>query len=275
MSTKRLEAPAEWREDIDEWLAALKAAGYTAETLRTRRCKMVHVARLLGVAPGDVTGDLLVSVCGAQAWKQETRKGYGNTLRSFFRFYARRHGTPDPSTDLPRVRKARPCPHPCPDVAILDALRRATPQEALMIRLAAECGLRRGEIARVRSDDVMPDLLGRSLIVHGKGGKQRVVPLPDDLADAVAGAHGFLFPGRWSGHVEESYVSRHVSALLPDGFGCHSLRHRFATAEYRATHDIYLVSRLLGHESVETTQRYTAMADDRLRSGLDAVTLRA
>lgn len=144
-----------------------------------------------------------------------------------------------------------------------------------MIRLAAECGLRRGEIARVRSDDVMPDLLGRSLIVHGKGGKQRVVPMTDDLADAVAGAHGFLFPGRWSGHVEESYVSRHVSALLPDGFGCHSLRHRFATAEYRATHDIYLVSRLLGHESVETTQLYTAMADDRLRAGLAAVTLRA
>ena len=54
-----------------------------------------------------------------------------------------------------------------------------------MLRLGAECGLRRGEIARVHSDDVMDDLLGRSLVVRGKGDKQRIVPLPDDLADEI------------------------------------------------------------------------------------------
>ena len=46
----------------------------------------------------------------------------------------------------------------------------------LMIRLGAECGLRRGEIARVHSDDVVADSAGRSLIVRGKGDKQRVMP---------------------------------------------------------------------------------------------------
>ena len=77
----------------------------------------------------------------------------------------------------------------------------ATSSEKLMIRLGAECGLRRGEIARVHSDDVVADSAGRSLIVRGKGDKQRIVPLPDDLADIIMDARGYLFPGRFVGHV--------------------------------------------------------------------------
>lgn len=137
-----------------------------------------------------------------------------------------------------------------------------------MIRLAAECGLRRAEIAQVRSDDVMDDLLGRTLIVHGKGDKQRLVPLPDDLAQKIIDRHGWLLPGRWSGHVEASYVGKHIARLLGGEWTAHSLRHRYATMTYQETHDLYLVSRLLGHESVETTQRYVAMPDSRLRAAL-------
>ena len=129
-----------------------------------------------------------------------------------------------------------------------------------MLRLGAECGLRRGEI-------------GRSLVVNGKGDKQRIVPISEDLAKRITAAPGWLFPGRWRGHVEKSYVSRHLTRLLPDGWGPHSLRHRYATRMYETTHDLLLVSKLLGHSSVETTQIYVAMPDSRLRVGLDAVTL--
>lgn len=74
------------------------------------------------------------------------------------------------------------------------ALAKADETETLMLRLAAECGLRRGEIAGVNSRDVMDDLLGKSLIVRGKGDKQRIVPLPDDLAEAIESCGGWLFP---------------------------------------------------------------------------------
>lgn len=53
------------------------------------------------------------------------------------------------------------------------------------------------------------------------------------------------------------------------------MRHRYATRAYEATHDLLLVSKLLGHASVETTQRYVAMPDERLRAGLEAVSLGA
>lgn len=66
-------------------------------------------------------------------------------------------------------------------------MEQATPSEKLMVRLGAECGLRRGEIARVHSDDVVADSAGHSLIVRGKGDKQRIVPLPDGrLREATA-----------------------------------------------------------------------------------------
>ena len=109
--------------------------------------------------------------------------------------------------------------------------------------------------------------------VRGKGDKQRIVPLPDDLADIIMDARGYLFPGRFVGHVEESYIGDHISHLLPDGYAAHTLRHRFATTAYAATHDLFVVAELLGHESVETTEHYVAMPDGRLREATAAVRL--
>lgn len=160
-------------------------------------------------------------------------------------------------------------------MVILAALSKATEGERLMLRLGAECGLRRFEIAKVHSRDVMRDLVGWSLAVVGKGDQaahraDRRRPRP---ADPVRPR--YCFPGRWSGHVESSYIGRHLSDLLGDGWTAHSLRHRYATTTYAATHDLLLVSKLLGHASVETTQRYIAMPDERLRAAVAATRLAA
>lgn len=94
-----------------------------------------------------------------------------------------------------------------------------------------------------------------------------------DLAGIIMDARGYLFPGRFGGHVEESYIGDHISRLLPDGYAAHTLRHRFATTAYAATHDLFVVAELLGHESVETTEHYVAMPDGRLREAMAAVRL--
>lgn len=272
--TKNRVAPPLWREDIDGWLAALKAGGRSEQTLLTRRRKMAYAACCLDAGPYDVTCERITAWFAAQEWKPETRKAYRNTLSSFFGWLQQTGRRADnPSDGLPKVKRPRPHPRPCPDKVILAALAHATPEERLMLRLGAECGLRRGEIGRVSSDDVMDDLVGHSLVVNGKGDKQRIVPLPDDLADEIAAHDGYTFPGRFGGHVEESYVGDCLSRLLGDGWTAHSLRHRYATVTWQATHDLLLVSKLLGHASVETTQVYVAMPDARLRAGLDAVVL--
>lgn len=271
----KISAPVPWRKSIEGWTDTLKAAGLSAQTIKSRRYKMVHLAALLMPSgPEDVTTEQIVQAFARQQWKPETRKAYRNTISSFFRWLHKSgRRADDPSLDVPRVKKPHAHPRPCPDRYIAAAMEMATPSERLMIRLGAECGLRRGEIARVHSDDVVADSAGRSLIVRGKGDKQRIVPLPDDLAGIIMDAHGYLFPGRFGGHVEESYVGDHISHLLPDGYGAHTLRHRFATVTYATTHDLFVVAELLGHESVETTEHYVAMPDGRLRAATAAVRL--
>lgn len=271
----KISAPVPWRRSIEGWTDTLKAAGLSAQTIKSRRYKMVHLAALLMPSgPEDVTTEQIVQVFARQQWKPETRKAYRNTISSFFRWLHKSgRRSDDPSLDVPRVKKPHAHPRPCPDRYIAAAMEMATTSERLMIRLGAECGLRRGEIARVHSDGVVADNAGRSLIVRGKGDKQRIVPLPDDLAGIIMDARGYLFPGRFGGHVEESYIGDHISRLLPDGYAAHTLRHRFATTAYAATHDLFVVAELLGHESVETTEHYVAMPDGRLREATAAVRL--
>lgn len=271
----KISAPVPWRRSIEGWTDTLKAAGLSAQTIKSRRYKMVHLAALLMPSgPKDVTTEQIVQAFARQQWKPETRKAYRNTISSFFRWLHKSgRRSDDPSLDVPRVKKPHAHPRPCPDRYIAAAMEMATTSERLMIRLGAECGLRRGEIARVHSDDVVADNAGRSLIVRGKGDKQRIVPLPDDLAGIIMDARGYLFPGRFGGHVEESYIGDHISRLLPDGYAAHTLRHRFATTAYAATHDLFVVAELLGHESVETTEHYVAMPDGRLREATAAVRL--
>lgn len=99
-----------------------------------------------------------------------------------------------------------------------------------MMRLAAEAGLRRAEVAQVHTRDVINSCGGAQLVVYGKGGKTRVVPIGEDLAAAIrAGAAGhtpYLPAGGWlfpawpaAGHLTAAHVgswSRRAAGRLVD-----------------------------------------------------------
>ena len=119
-----------------------------------------------------------------------------------------------------------------------------------MLRLAAEAGLRRAEVALVRTSDVFITGGTAQLVVHGKGGKQRIVPISNELAEQVRrgaaghtpetaaygwGTSGWLFPDSAGGHLTPAWVGAIVANALPDGYTMHTLRHRFATRAYRGT----------------------------------------
>ena len=59
--------------------------------------------------------------------------------------------------------------------------------------------------------------------------------------------------------------------MFPAGYSCHSLRHRYATRLYAATRDIVLVSKMLGHTKVETTQAYVALPSVGLHETMRAI----
>ena len=277
MSMKPLPMPEPWRQAAESFDIYMRTLGYAESTRHTRWRDLRRFAERTGLTPDSVTtADLLsfLDTCRSREYKKRTRA----TLKMFYAWYCDTAKMRDdnPAAELPRLRESKPHPKPVPDICIQQALNRATDKERLAILLAAECGLRRAEIAAVHSDNVIAEIDGRrSLVVVGKGDKQRVIPLPDDLADAIQSAHGYVFPGRWGGHVEPSYIGKHVGRLLPEGYSVHKLRHRFATVAYADSHDLLSVSRALGHSKPETTQRYTALADGQLRPLVDAATFSA
>lgn len=258
---------------IEAYLTFLAAGGSPATTRGTRRSHLMRAERCLGDLL-EVDGPTLVAWCGRQAWSVETRRGYRGTLLGFYRWaVAAGQCETNAAEALPRVKPATPMPRPAPEAAYRSALASARPRERLMLRLAAEAGLRRAEVAGLHSRDLLDDLTGRSLRVLGKGGKVRTVPLTTSLAAdvaAVAERGGYLFPGAAGGHLSPRWVGKVVGGLLPEGVTMHQLRHRFGTRVYGATRDMFATQDLLGHASPVTTRRYVEVPADSLRAAVDA-----
>jgi integrase len=263
-----------WACEIESWAVALRAAGRSGETIGLRT---YHARRLAGWAgerdPWDLDLDDLLAFMGARAWRRSTVRSYRASLRSFYAWAALTgRVSVSPAEGLPAPGPTRPEPHPTPEDAYRLALAIAGPRERLMVRLAADLGMRRGEVCRVHSRDVHRDLLGWSLLVHGKGDRTRVVPLPDDLARRLlALPPGWVFPGEVDGHLSARWVGRLVSRLLPVGWSMHSLRHRFATKAWGVDHDLLTVQELLGHASPVTTRAYVGADEDVKRRHVVAI----
>ncbi|MFD4990764.1 tyrosine-type recombinase/integrase [Cellulosimicrobium cellulans] len=257
-----------WTVQINAWLVAMRATGRPETTLRTRSEHLRWLAVWAGDRdPWSLTTDDLLTWMGGKVWARETRRGVRSSLRGFYRWgVATGRASHNPAEGLPSIPPSQPRPHPTPDRAYRMAVMAAGVRERLMLRLAAECGLRRAEVAQVHSRDLVEDLGGWSLVVHGKGARERVVPLPASLARELRllGA-GYAFPGDDHGHLSPRWVGKLVGRLLPEGYTMHSLRHRFATKAYAVSSDMFTVQELLGHASPVTTRVYVALPDDAKR----------
>jgi integrase len=178
--------------------------------------------------------------------------------------------TINPALALPEVRPETPSPRPAAADVVLAALATSDSRVVLMLRLANELGMRRGEVAQVHpAEDLARDAAGWSLLVHGKGLRKRVLPLPEDLAAKLReSGDGYLFPSPTGGHLTPHWVGSLVSRALRDGTTMHQLRHLCATEVHDATRDVRLVQVMLGHASLATTQRYLAVDQAHIRSAL-------
>lgn len=267
--------PGQWEDAINSWTVWLRVAGRCEGTIKLRRDHVRSIARRSRTkGPSDLTINTIIGLCSAQKWSNEHRKGVRASLISFYQ-WAILNGVceSNPAALLPSVPPPTPRPRPAPDDIWDELLAAAGPRERLMARLAGEAGLRRAEVAICHSSDLLHDGNGWSLLVHGKGGRQRVVPLMPDLAAEIRNyctRHGYLFPGQIDGHISPGWVGTVISNLMPDGWTMHKLRHRFASRGYAGTRDIRAVQEALGHASVATTQRYTAVSTQEVRSVAEA-----
>jgi integrase/recombinase XerD len=204
-----------------------------------------------------------------------------SALRQFHRFLVRENiRSDDPTGDLdsPRLPKSLPKYLGEAEVdALLAAARTATMRAALEILYAT--GLRVSELLGLPRTALAGDAM--LLLVRGKGGRERVVPLSDAARQAavplLATKGKWLFPGRDPKH-----------ALTRQGFGValkgvaleagldparvspHVLRHSFASHMLARGADLRSLQLLLGHADIATTQIYTHVLAERLQLLVEA-----
>jgi integrase/recombinase XerD len=149
-----------------------------------------------------------------------------------------------------------------------------------MLTLSYGCGLRAGEVVRLRACDIdSAQMIIR--VVQSKGRKDRHVMLPPEVLDllrqwwkvrprwydiGVEPEQRWLFPGR---NRHQPLTTRQFGRLFKEAvkaaglrktLSLHSLRHSFATHLLERGKDIRLIQALLGHDKLETTARYTRVA---------------
>jgi integrase/recombinase XerC len=210
-----------------------------------------------------------------------------SAVRSFFRFLDERLGIRNdaaPRVRGPRIRPGAPRPVSEADARALlasagDPDRRAqwkALRDQALLTLLWGCGLRISEALSLTGADAP---LGDQLRITGKGAKMRIVPVLPQVAEAVDAylravpvrpiAGEPLFRADRGGPLRPRQAQAMLQALrarlgLADTATPHALRHAFATHLLGSGADLRSIQELLGHASLSTTQRYTAVDSARL-----------
>jgi integrase/recombinase XerC len=184
--------------------------------------------------------------------------------------------TPRVKRPLPRALSQDQSQAALTTLGVLDEEEWINKRDVALLLLLYGCGLRIGEALSLTAGDIPRE---GTLVVTGKGGKQRMVPVLPVVSEAVdayvracpyplqGGAP--LFVGKRGGALDPAVFQARLRVIrrqlgLPDSATPHAFRHSFATHLLSGGGDLRAIQELLGHASLSTTQRYTHIDQERL-----------
>ena len=267
-------------------------SGLSRNTLSAYRSDLQALTAWLKGPPDKATRSQLQNYfasCVSQGARPRSTARMLSSLRRFYR-YLLREGliTDDPSALLESPKLGRPLPKSLTEEQVEKLLQAPDTATALGLRDRAmletlyATGLRVSELVSLKMQQV--DLQSGVVRVVGKGDKERLVPLGEEaiewlrryLAEARPGLlHGHssdaLFPtARGAAMTRQAFwhnLKRYTQiAGIETHLSPHSLRHAFATHLLNHGADLRVVQMLLGHADLSTTQIYTHVARERLKS---------
>lgn len=261
---------AAYRRDLRDFAAFLgRRAGDIAAVADSDLASFLAARRRRGLAPASISRQLVA-------------------VKMFFRYLAQeRIIAEDPSSLVEPPRSAKPLPDVLSN-ADVDALLAAPPldtplgvRDRAILELFYATGARASEVAEMRTADLNLDYA--YALVRGKGGKRRIVPVGrpaiEALKNYLASVRGALLKNKESDRLFISRTGRPLDraslfnivrkyALIAGikGVFPHMLRHSFATHMLAGGADLRVVQEMLGHSDISTTQIYTHLEKDRLKS---------
>ncbi len=214
--------------------------------------------------------------------------------RMFFKWLELEADAADnPAELLPMPSRGRHLPDVLSDAdisAIQATFDLSQPDQArnhAMVEVLYCCGLRVSELVGMKLSNIYPDEQGLHIV--GKGDKERWVPIAPHALDLLSlyidtvrchiqpkrGEENYVFLNRLGTHISRSYVFMFLKeaahkAGIAKRVSPHSLRHSFATELVQNGADLRAVQEMLGHESITTTEIYTHLTPDILRSTITA-----
>ena len=269
---------AAYRRDLEDW------AAFSADHLGTSNID------LNAVRPDDVRAFL--GYCADRGLVRRTIARRLAAVRSFFR-HACREGwvEKNPAQQVGVPRQHRKLPEVLSAATLDRALESYGKKEgffgrrlAALLEVAYGAGLRVSELAGLAWADV--DAGSKTVRVIGKGDKERRVPITGRALEALeqyrselnedtpAGTADPVFVGRTGRPLSVRQIQRVVKRALGtiaerEGVSTHTLRHSFATHLLDRGADIMAVKELLGHASLSTTQLYTHLSRERIKTAYD------
>tara|TARA_B110000027_G_scaffold128022_1_gene147980 strand:- start:1006 stop:1950 length:945 start_codon:yes stop_codon:yes gene_type:complete len=297
--------------DWQDWLTHEK--NYSAHTLDAYSRDVISffkfLGRHLGHAPGLEDLDRLstrdfrgyLARQNAEGLERTSTARAMSTLKTFFKYLVREgriENTVIQTVRIPKVPKSIPKALSIEDaLTALDVVEELSDdvwvgkRDKALLTLLYGCGLRLGEALKLSRDEGLRALDGdASLVISGKGGKQRLVPVLPAVSIAIQDyldvcpfqfeGDAPLFVGVRGKRLNPAIAQKTVRELrallkLPDSATPHALRHSFATHLLGGGGDLRTIQELLGHASLSSTQRYTEVDGEHLSMVYDATHPRA
>lgn len=280
--TSRCTEIAEVRGDRNEmllkkFLLAKQVKGCTQRTLEFYRCSIIAVLRQIGKTVDDITADDIRIYMAIRLRRDRvTKTTVANEIRSVSSFftwlYVEEIIKRNPMAKVDRIKQEKTKKEALTEMEI-EKLRASviTEREKAIIELLLSTGCRVTEAAQI----LLTEIDGDRVLVHGKGQKDRYVYLNAKASLAVETYLNtrkenspYLFPGHDKGHIGQGTIEMITRELAKragvEKANPHKFRRTCATMALRRGMPIEQVSKMLGHESVETTQIYLDLTEDAL-----------
>lgn len=263
------------------WVADMSMRRLSARTISERVRLVRHVEVRTGGADAldeSQVREFLLDLAATRA--ASTQFNYHVIIRMWSHWLVDSgHRLDDPTAQLPKPRLPKMRPRPASTTHVEAVLRHGNlaPQTVMKVLLAGYQGMRCIEIARVRGEYV--DLAAQKIRILGKGGTDVLSDLHPEVLN-FATLHPDFFPRRGWWFPSPVHPDRHVrpssvSQVLSFAFRrvgapvtAHQLRHWTATELIRADVPTRVVQKIMRHSSIQTTEGYTAVADDSLAAAI-------